>query len=115
MSSVDGRIGPAVVACYSSTFERQWDYGGVSTQYRALHDHGLAISLTHRFCGHDDAISEANGLLGAEHFKSGFVSGLDKQDLYIARAPRPTLQLVTTDDPAFPLAGAATMTSGALD
>ena len=46
--------------------------------------------------------------LGVEHFKSGFASGLDKQDLYIARAPRPTLQLVTTDDPAFPLAGTPT-------
>ena len=46
--------------------------------------------------------------MDAEHFKSGFASGLDKQDLYIARAPRPTLQLVTTDDPAFPLAGTPT-------
>ena len=36
VSSVDDRIGPAVIACYSSTFERQWDYRGVSTQYRAL-------------------------------------------------------------------------------
>ena len=49
--------------------------------------------------------------MDAEHFKSGFASGLDKQDLYIARAPRPTLQLVTTDDPAFPLAGMPTQES----
>ena len=34
LSSIDPRIGPAVVACYSSTFERQWQAGGVSTQYQ---------------------------------------------------------------------------------
>ena len=79
LASVDERIGPAVVACYSSTFEREWQHSGPSTQY--------------------------------QHFAGGFASGLDKQDLYQARAPKPTLQLVTTDDPAFPLQGARDMLS----
>jgi dienelactone hydrolase len=81
LAAVDPRIHLSVVACYSSTFEREWEHGGVSTQY--------------------------------QHFSRGFASGLDKQDLYVARAPRPTLQLVTTDDPAFPLQGARDMLSSA--
>lgn len=81
LAAIDPRIGPAVVACYSSTYERQWAAGGVATQY--------------------------------QHLSKAFAAGLDKQDLFVARAPRPTLQLVTTDDPAFPLQGAREMLTGA--
>ena len=104
LSATDRRLGPAAIGCYMSTLSQDLRLIGPTGKTELStppHTHTVR-----RASGGSVAKLDGSQSGGAyANWREAFHLGIDKPDLLEVRAPKPTLIMSTTDDPAFPVSG----------